>query len=250
MAIAAESHPFPSRTRKLSLPAPMVLGGCPLESRTSPEFLCTKPHGHSGGGASSRSGDRRPVDWSDASPRKWTAPVRGRRRRRQATSGHRRAGTSSQPPARIGHAPGRRRGRPASRGVPWRDGTGPGVPRRDRLAPGRRDAPRAGDPTPGAAGRWVGPAGLGDRRREFSATVPVGVTGPAAGPLDAPSAEETDRKVETGRGGRGPARSRDDERGPLGPAQGPAVGAVSPAGGPGPCRATPGRPPARCGARR
>ncbi len=27
MAIATESHPFPSRTRKLSLPAPMVLGG-------------------------------------------------------------------------------------------------------------------------------------------------------------------------------------------------------------------------------
>ena len=29
MAIAAESHPFPSRTRKLSPPAPMVLGGIP-----------------------------------------------------------------------------------------------------------------------------------------------------------------------------------------------------------------------------
>src|SRR4051794_38307911 len=29
VAIAAESHPFPSRTRKLSLPAPMVLGGRP-----------------------------------------------------------------------------------------------------------------------------------------------------------------------------------------------------------------------------
>src|SRR5256885_8520459 len=29
VAIAAESHPFPSRTRKLSPPAPMVLGGRP-----------------------------------------------------------------------------------------------------------------------------------------------------------------------------------------------------------------------------
>ena len=29
MAIAAGSHPFPSRTRKLRLPAPMVLGGRP-----------------------------------------------------------------------------------------------------------------------------------------------------------------------------------------------------------------------------
>src|SRR5438270_9965503 len=29
VAIAAESHPFPSRTRKLSPPAPMVLGGKP-----------------------------------------------------------------------------------------------------------------------------------------------------------------------------------------------------------------------------
>lgn len=29
MALAAESHPFPFRTRKLSLPAPMVLGGHP-----------------------------------------------------------------------------------------------------------------------------------------------------------------------------------------------------------------------------
>src|SRR5437868_4333591 len=29
VAIAAESHPFPFRTRKLSPPAPMVLGGRP-----------------------------------------------------------------------------------------------------------------------------------------------------------------------------------------------------------------------------
>ena len=29
VTIAAGSHPFPSRTRKLSLPAPMVLGGRP-----------------------------------------------------------------------------------------------------------------------------------------------------------------------------------------------------------------------------
>src|SRR4051812_33106947 len=29
VAIAVESHPFPSRTRKLSPPAPMVLGGKP-----------------------------------------------------------------------------------------------------------------------------------------------------------------------------------------------------------------------------
>ncbi len=39
VAIAKRSHPFPSRTRKLSFSAPMVVRGCPLcESRTSLGF--------------------------------------------------------------------------------------------------------------------------------------------------------------------------------------------------------------------
>jgi hypothetical protein len=42
VAIAAESHPFPSRTRKLSPPAPMVLGGKPPGRVGRRRILCDR----------------------------------------------------------------------------------------------------------------------------------------------------------------------------------------------------------------
>ena len=45
VVIAARSHPIPSRTRKLSSPAPMVLYGRPWESRTPPALCPLREEG-------------------------------------------------------------------------------------------------------------------------------------------------------------------------------------------------------------
>src|SRR5436305_10192064 len=47
VALAAESHPFPYRTRKLSPPAPMVLGGRP-PGRVGRRRILSKRRGPSG----------------------------------------------------------------------------------------------------------------------------------------------------------------------------------------------------------
>src|ERR1700716_3565895 len=78
VAIAAESHPFPFRTRKLSPPAPMVLGGRPPgrvgRRRISPERAPVS-------GALSRDGydpdmPPRPRRSSSPPPRRSSAPPR------------------------------------------------------------------------------------------------------------------------------------------------------------------------------
>src|SRR6185436_11926805 len=52
VAMAAGSHPFPSRTRKLSPPAPMVLGGRP-PGRVGRRRISNDEDPRSGGGPSS-----------------------------------------------------------------------------------------------------------------------------------------------------------------------------------------------------
>ena len=126
VAIAAGSHPFPSRTRKLRLPAPMVLGG--------------RPPGRVGRRRISHSRPLRgPRDIFGPSPGRRSTPPRGAFRRFRASSavGWNAYVVARSPPPLVVHrspvlgcrpSDGRSSGgRPTSR-FRWRPSSGPAAP--------------------------------------------------------------------------------------------------------------------------
>ena len=141
VAIARGSHPFPSRTRKLSLSAPMVLGERSPGRVGRRRFSRTKSASPTGRRSSAFSGDRRPTD-RRISARRIVVHVRrpSRRPRREPGS-----------PAR-----GPRRGRAASRVGAAAPAANPPAPNLVlEPAPSRR-ASKSGGTWP-AASRPVGP---------------------------------------------------------------------------------------------
>jgi hypothetical protein len=146
VAIAAKSHPFPSRTRKLSSPAPMVLGG--------------SPPGRVGRRRNNRTKAPHRVIWCGAFAR----PFIGGNAASKGGAGLRR-GTGSQPVASKSYV----RRRPAPRRLPrgarsasasrlrWPARRVPRPPHRLRW-PARTGVPLRGSPPPGRP-RGRGPRG-------------------------------------------------------------------------------------------
>ena len=174
VAIAAESHPFPSRTRKLSPPAPMVLGGLPpgrVGRRRNSRRRGPRPPG-----ASSACPGTMSLLWPKpgdllALPRRLAVATAARRHPRRRTAG------------KLLVAP-RRRGGQAGRAQR-------AVNREAEAAKPARSAASC------VGGRVTASAGFGTR------TGAVGPAGPTAS--RAPTPIPPDRLVEPGSGGARPA---------------------------------------------
>ena len=154
--MAAGSHPFPFRTRKLSPPAPMVLGGRP-PGRVGRRRISNDEDPRSGGGPLSFSpgGTISPMAGSDSRSPRPKKPPRGRTRRAGPTERWREA---AGPPYRRPQAEGRRTA--PTRASRDRRSGGPSARRGSRrLAEDVRSAgtkpPHQGPRAPRDDDRWV-----------------------------------------------------------------------------------------------
>ena len=174
VAMAAGTHPFPFRTRQLSPPAPMVLGGRPpgrvgrrrILSKTTPAFR----GGHHRVRGRPRGTDRASLPNDRIRRGRAPAPTGATTTKTTTVGRHARMPASGRPPRRVGAgAPAARRsGEPRGRAPQGRDGR----PRRDRddgsrgrrRPTGRATASRAAIGTTASRGKRASAAGARRQR--------------------------------------------------------------------------------------